>query len=85
MASTYEPARHCVTVVLNNLVTAVVAGTAGNIAALDAAEAAEFDAQIRLLREILGNPFRRVAFPPSWQKPDVIRLARSIFDNGCTG
>ena len=38
------------------------------------------EAYCHLLREIFGNPFRPVALKRSWRKPEVITLARSIYD-----
>jgi hypothetical protein len=37
-------------------------------------------AQVHLLREIFGNPFRRAKFDPSWLTSDVVALARGIYD-----
>lgn len=33
-----------------------------------------------LVREIFGNPFRPPRFDPAWQTPDVVGLARTIYD-----
>jgi hypothetical protein len=33
-----------------------------------------------IFREIFGNPFRPVAFDPSWLTSDVLALARGIYD-----
>lgn len=41
----------------------------------------EMDAQCRILRDIFGNPFRPVAFVPSWLTPTVVKLAQSIYDD----
>jgi len=35
----------------------------------------------RLLREIFGNPFRPVAFDPTWLTPAVVELAQTIYDD----
>ncbi len=35
--------------------------------------------QSNLLREIFGNPFRRVAFDPAWRTSDVMLLAQGIY------
>jgi hypothetical protein len=35
---------------------------------------------LRLLREIVGNPFRPVTPAPAWLTPDVIGLAQAIYD-----
>jgi hypothetical protein len=32
------------------------------------------------LREIFGNPFQPVAFDPLWRTPDVMLLARGIYE-----
>jgi hypothetical protein len=34
-----------------------------------------------LLRDIFGNPFRRVAFDPRWRTPDVMGLALGIYED----
>lgn len=34
----------------------------------------------RLLREVFGNPFRRVKRDPAWLTSDVVALARGIYD-----
>ena len=34
----------------------------------------------RILRDIIGNPFRPVTLDPSWVTPGVARLAQAIFD-----
>jgi hypothetical protein len=47
-----------------------------------AAEAGERAAQCRLLREILGNPFRPVAFDPAWRSPSAVGVAQRMYDNG---
>jgi hypothetical protein len=33
-----------------------------------------------LVREVFGNPFRPVAFDPTWLAPEVVALARFIYD-----
>lgn len=33
------------------------------------------------IRDILGNPFRRVAFDPRWRTADVLGLARGIYED----
>jgi hypothetical protein len=42
---------------------------------------AEKAAQVRLLRDIFGNPFRPVAINPAWQTPTVVALAQAAYDN----
>jgi hypothetical protein len=37
--------------------------------------------QCQLIREIIGNPFRRVAIRPRWLTSDVLGLARGIYDD----
>jgi hypothetical protein len=44
------------------------------------AEDAEAAAQCGLARCLFGNPFRLVAFPPSWRTPQTEGLARSAYD-----
>ncbi len=34
-----------------------------------------------LLRDIVGNPFRPVAFAPAWRTSDVVALVRGIYDD----
>jgi hypothetical protein len=34
-----------------------------------------------VLREVVGNPFRPVAFDPRWLTADVVGLARGIYDH----
>lgn len=43
-------------------------------------KAPEFGQQARLLRDIFGNPFRRVKLRPAWLTSDVVALARGIYD-----
>jgi hypothetical protein len=38
-------------------------------------------AQAALVRDLVGNPFRPVAFNPRWRTSDVVGLARSIYDD----
>jgi hypothetical protein len=47
------------------------------------AHADERAAQIRLLRDILRNPFRPVTLDPSWVTADVVSLARTAYDGRC--
>ncbi|MBN9121199.1 MAG: hypothetical protein J0I06_18945 [Planctomycetes bacterium] len=35
----------------------------------------------RLVRDILGNPFRSVAFSPSWRTDTVSSLARQMYES----
>ena len=41
---------------------------------------AEKTAQIVLLRDVVGNPFRPVAFDPDWRTDTVASLARVMYD-----
>ena len=41
---------------------------------------AERGAQARLLRDTFGNPLHPVAFDASWLKPDVTKLAKTMYD-----
>ena len=36
---------------------------------------------LQLLREIVGNPFRPVAFDPRWQTSDTVGLAQAIYED----
>jgi hypothetical protein len=44
------------------------------------ARASEQSHQCRLLRDIVGNPFRPVAVEPAWLTPTVTGLARAAYD-----
>ena len=37
--------------------------------------------QADLVREVVGNPFRPIAFDPRWRTADVTQLARAIYDD----
>jgi hypothetical protein len=58
----------------------VVSDHASDGTEADAAYEAEAEVQVRLLREIFGNPFRPVAFDPVWRTSDVMALAKGIYD-----
>ena len=45
----------------------------------DEASDGEFQFQFALFREIVGNPFRPVAFDPTWRTPTIEALAVSIY------
>jgi hypothetical protein len=38
-----------------------------------------FAAEAEILREVVGNPFRPVAFDPAWRTPDVTSLAQAAY------
>ncbi len=38
-------------------------------------------AQREILRDVFGNPFRRLQFDPAWRSPDVQALAQAVHDN----
>ncbi|MDY3554487.1 hypothetical protein R5W24_003611 [Gemmata sp. JC717] len=40
---------------------------------------AEQAQQLALIREVFGNPFRRLALAPAWQSETVLALARGIY------
>jgi hypothetical protein len=42
---------------------------------------AEDREQVRLLREVLGNPFRPITFDASWRTPTVVMLAEAADDS----
>jgi hypothetical protein len=46
---------------------------------------AERMAQTQLIRCIVGNPFRTVAFDPRWRTADMLVLARAIYDDRSFG
>jgi hypothetical protein len=43
--------------------------------------ASELAIQAALLRDIFGNPFRPVAFAPSWRTSTAVGLARTMFES----
>ncbi len=43
-------------------------------------KATEEAAQVDLLRDIFGNPFRPVAFDPNWRTATAVGLARTMYD-----
>lgn len=55
--------------------------SAGDDAAKKAREAHEKEAQSRLLREVLGSPFRPVTVPPACRPPQVVALAQAAYDH----
>ena len=46
----------------------------------DTAIAQESAAQSQLVRDLLGNPFRRVSFDVSWRTEAVVALARGMYE-----
>jgi len=42
--------------------------------------AAEKQAQAQLLRDLVGNPFRPVTFGDSWVTPNILEMAKEIYD-----
>jgi hypothetical protein len=40
----------------------------------------EFAYQAQVLRDVFGNPFRRVEFDPTWRTSTAVLLARGIYD-----
>jgi hypothetical protein len=59
-------------------------GAVYEVRSVHAEDAAKRDeeqlAQCRLLRDILGNPFRPVLLDPSWQVPAVVALATAVYE-----
>src|SRR5262249_13169144 len=41
----------------------------------------EVNEQIKLARDIFGNPFRPVSFDPEWRTSTVVSLARSMYES----
>jgi hypothetical protein len=67
---------------------AAVAGSASYLlfrAEGEAASAEERQAQSAFLRDIFGNPFRPVVLAPAWLTPDVIGLARALYEERAFG
>lgn len=60
-------------------VAAVVAATSRDQA--KAAKAAEVAAQVALVRDVFGNPFRPVKLNPQWLTATVTAIARGIYDD----
>jgi hypothetical protein len=54
--------------------------SAAKTAAWKGAEEAERHAQLRLLRDIMGNPFRTVVIQSGWLTSEVVELAKSIYE-----
>src|SRR4051812_14159850 len=52
-----------------------------HLPAYQALQAREEAAQADLLRELLGNPFRPVAFDPRWRTADAVGLSAGIYED----
>jgi hypothetical protein len=50
-------------------------------AAFSTAFDAEGEAQIPLLRDIFGNPFRPATFDPAWRTSTVVAFARQMYES----
>jgi hypothetical protein len=48
--------------------------------AADAAQAAEREEQADVLRDVMGNPFSPSSLEVDWLTPDVVQLAREMYD-----
>jgi hypothetical protein len=59
---------------------ALLAGWDGCIGFDKAEETEQERRNIRLIREIFGNPFRPVVFSPSWRTDTAVSLARQMYD-----
>ena len=46
-----------------------------------AARQAESTTQSSIIREIMGNPFRSIAFSPTWRTSEVVAIARRAYEN----
>jgi hypothetical protein len=57
----------------------VVSDNASDGTEEDAAYQAEAEVQVRLLRDIFGNPFRPVEFDPEWRTTTALQLAQCIY------
>jgi hypothetical protein len=42
---------------------------------------AEKQAQVRLLHDIIGNPFRPLTFTPAWRTAGAVALAQTMYDD----
>jgi hypothetical protein len=58
-------------------------GAARNVAGYLAIESGAHEPaeQCRLLREVIGNPYRPVAAHPAWRDPVAVALARAAYDH----
>ncbi len=55
------------------------AGKRGNLLKFGRTYGAERRAQAHLLREIMGNPYRRATIDPAWLTPHVVSLAQGAY------
>jgi hypothetical protein len=55
------------------------AGEGANLIRFGRTYGAERRAQAHLLRDIMGNPYRRVTIDPAWLTPDVLMLAQAAY------
>ena len=76
--SAADAAEICLLLTTEDISTAARAVTAASRSG--AVPSRERAAQSSLLRDIFGNPFRPVRIDPSWQTPNVVALARTIYD-----
>jgi hypothetical protein len=85
-----SPARAAITAIINAgfalwlpSLSVTVARYARDAVSLDGRDARrrEARAQARMVREILGNPFRPIAFNPRWRTADTLGLARGIYED----
>ena len=58
-----------------------VAGALRSLAAIDRRPSADRAQQTRVIRDIVGNPFRPITCDPSWRTSDVMLLAQGIYDD----
>ena len=55
------------------------AGEGANLLRFGRTYGAERRAQAHLLREIMGNPYRRATIDPAWLTPDLVMLAQAAY------
>ena len=61
--------------------TAVIRAAAATAESGATTREAEEQTQFELLRDVFGNPFRPVAFDPSWRTSTVVALAQQMYDS----
>jgi hypothetical protein len=69
----YDAWRNAITTARNAIDTARMCGGLNE-------RIAERDEQIKLIRDIFGNPFRPVTPDPAWQTPNAVTLAQTMYD-----